>query len=277
MNESTISLVTKMFLEAMMERTNHHHEWPSSSGKEKIKSKFDKIHGLPNCCGVLHTALITFVSAKPDSDHAEDDSILVQTIVDPHMRFIDRWLALEDMKNQSSNLQDSALFKMCNTGELFNGSKVKLFNGSEIGEYIIGDAGYPLLPWLITPYQDEDLSYHKVEFNRRHSTATTVAVRALAMLKDTWKFLHGQAWRPQNMKELRKAVHVCYMLHNLVIDMEEGFLPTAHLKYPLRKVSDEDAASVRDILSENLTRRPWESGGKLTNCSYICLSASLSF
>jgi hypothetical protein len=181
------------------------------------------------------------------------------------------------MKNQSNILQESDLFTGCERGIILNGSKLKVSSGSEIGEYIIGDAGYPLLPWLITPYEEEDLPYYKVEFNRRHSTATTVAVRALATLKDTWKFLHGQAWRPQNMKDLRKAVHVCYMLHNLVIDMEEGFLPTAHLKYPLRKVSDEDAASVRDILSENLTRRPWESGGKLTNCSYICLSASLSF
>jgi hypothetical protein len=274
-SESTISLVTKVFLEAMTERTNHHVRWPSSSGIEKIKSKFDKIHGLPNCCGVLHTDLITFVSAEPNSDHAENDSILVQTIVDPHMRIIYCWWALEDMKNQSSILRDSELFKVCNTGMLFNGSKVKVFNGSEIGEYIIGDAGCPLLPWLITPYQEEDLSYHKVEFNRRHSTATTVAVRALATLKDTWKFLHGQAWRPQNMKELPKAVLVCYMLHNVVIDMEEGFLPTANLKYPLRKVSDEDAASVRDILSEHLTSRPWESGGKLTQL-LLYMSFSIS-
>jgi hypothetical protein len=275
-NESTISLVTKMFLEAMTKLTNHHFEWPSSSGKEKIKSKFDKIHGLPNCCGVLHAALITFVSAKPDSDHAEDDSILLQAVVDPHMRFISCWLASEGMKNQSKSLQESNLFKGCETGIHFNGSKLKVSSGLEIGEYIIGDAGYSLLPWLITPYQEEDLSYYKVEFNRRHSAATTVAVRALATLKDTWRFLHGQAWRPQNMKELRKAVFVCCRLHNLVIDMEEGFLPTANLMYPLRKVSDEDAASVRGILSEHLTSRLSESGGKSTQLLLYDPSASLS-
>jgi hypothetical protein len=175
-----------------------------------------------------------------------------------------RFISWEDMKNQSSILQDSGLFKACQIGMLFNGSKLSVSNGSEIGEYIIGDAGYPLLPWLITPYQEEDLSYYKVEFNRRHSTATTVAVRALATLKDTWKFLHGQAWRPQNMEELVNAVCVCYKLHNLVIDMEEGFLPSAHLEGPLRKFADEDAARVRDILSQHLTSRLSESGGKFT-------------
>jgi hypothetical protein len=259
-NKSTISLVTKMFVEAMLERAVLYSRWPMSSGMEKIKSNFDKIHGLPNCCGVLHTALITFVSAEPNSNHAKNDSILVQAIIDPHMRFIS-W---EDMKNQSSILQDSNLFKACNRGIILNGKKLKVSNGSEIGEYIIGGTGYPLLPWLITPYQEEDLSYYKVELNRRHSTATTVAVRALATLKDTWKFLHGQAWRPQNMKDLGNAVRVCCMLHNLMIDMEEGFLPSAHLKEPLRKFADEDAATVRDILSQHLTSRPSEPGGKLT-------------
>jgi hypothetical protein len=184
------------------------------------------------------------------------------------------------MKNQSNILQESDLFTGCERGIILNGSKLKVSSGSEIGEYIIGDAGYPLLPWLITPYEEEDLPYYKVEFNRRHSTATAVAVRALATLKDTWKFLHGQAWRPQNMKELRKAVCVCCRLHNIVIDMEEGFLPIAHLNKPLRKFADEDAARVRDTLSQHLTSRPSESGGKLTQfapMSFIISALLLCF
>jgi hypothetical protein len=264
-NESTVSLVTKMFVEAVMERTDQHMRWPNSSVLEKIKSKFDKIHGLPNCCGVLHTDLITFVSAEPNSDHATNDSIVVQALVDPHMRFTYVYLALEGSKNQSSILQDSALFKQWKRGTFLNGSKLKVSDGSEIWEYIIGDAGYPLLPWLITPYQEENLPYYKVEFNRRHSIATTVAVRALATLKDTWKFRHVQACGPQNFKELCKAVAVRCRLHNIVIDMEEGFMPNgANFQKQLRPFADEDAARVRDILSQHLTSRPSESGGKLT-------------
>jgi len=65
-------------------------------------------------------------------------------------------------------LHSSGLFKLCEKGERLNGSKLKVSDGSEIGEYLIGDSGYPLLPWLLTPCQEKDLTESKTEFERRH-------------------------------------------------------------------------------------------------------------
>uniref|UniRef100_A0A8R7JW06 Disease resistance RPP13-like protein 1 n=2 Tax=Triticum urartu TaxID=4572 RepID=A0A8R7JW06_TRIUA len=179
-NESTVSLVTQVFVEAMWDRAMHHCSWPGSTKMEKIKHKFYKMHGLPNCCGVVHTAHITFGSQNPN--HEENDAVLVQAVVDPDMRITELWL-------------DGDLLGSIEKYAWLNGGKVKLSDGSEVGEYIIGDAGYPLRPWLLTPYQLENglpLSESKVEFNRRHSAATAVAPRTLARLKDTWKCLQGK-------------------------------------------------------------------------------------
>lgn len=179
----------------MDEPSVQHFKWPGSYPMEKTKRKFDKIDGLPNCCCVVHTTQITFGSQ--DRDGEENDSVLMRAIVDPDMRFTQVWLASDLLE------LDSVLLEYYEAGDVVNGSKLKLSDGSEDGEYIIGvgDAGYPLRPWTLTPDLLEDglsLSDAKVEFNRRHSVVTAVALRALAMLKHTWKCLQGEAWHPDN-------------------------------------------------------------------------------
>ncbi|XBI32434.1 hypothetical protein VPH35_055887 [Triticum aestivum] len=234
-NESTVSLLTHVFVEAMWDRAMHHCSWPRSTKMEKIKHKFDKMHGLPNCCGVVHTAHITFGSQNPD--HEENDVVLVQAVIDLDMR-TEFWL-------------DGDLLECIEKYAWLNGGKLKLSDGPEVGEYIIGDAGYPLRPWLLTPYQLENglpLSESKVEFNMRHSAATAVAAR----------WLQGEGWHPNKRRVMNQTIGVCYMLHNIVIDLEEdegASMPSGQEDIYVGKawkLADEDAVTVRNALSQHL-------------------------
>ncbi|KAF7099233.1 hypothetical protein CFC21_100894 [Triticum aestivum] len=256
-NEPTVSLVTQRFIEAIQERALHHLNWPYNfSAMEKIKCRFDKIHGLPNCCGVVHRDYFKFGS--PNLDHEENADTLMLAVVDPDMRFTNIWFGASSSMNQSSLLHDSWLFKSCEKGTLLDGSKLKVSDGSDIGEYIIGDAGYPLRPWLLTPYRlEDDISDSKVEFNKRHSAATAMALRALERLKDTWKCLQGEGWHPNNQRDLRWTINTCCRLHNIVIDMEEegAVMLSNQEKNCMEQVSqllEEDAVKVRDVLSQHL-------------------------
>ena len=157
--------------------------------------------------------------------------------------------------NQMSLLQDSQLFEECEKGGWLNGSKLKVgLDGSEVGEYIIGDAGYPLLPWLLTPYQEEDLLGSKAEFTRRHSSATTYALKALARLKDTWKYLQGEMLCPVNPDTLSKTIYACCRLHNIVIEMEDDAAMLSakqrNRSKEVRQLANEDAVRARDMLSQ---------------------------
>ncbi|KAM3215645.1 hypothetical protein ACQJBY_067590 [Aegilops geniculata] len=255
-NEPTVSLVTQRFIEAIQERAFRHLGWPYNfQTMEKIKCRFDKIHGLPNCCGVVHRAYFKFGSPN---QHEENADTLMQAVVDPDMRFTNIWFGASSSMNQSSLLHDSGLFKSCGKGTLLDGSKLKLSDGSDVGEYIIGDAGYPPRPWLLTPYQLEgNISDSKVEFNRRHSAATAMALRALERLKDTWKCLQGEGWHPNNQHDLWRTISTCCMLHNIVIDMEEegAVMLSNQEENCIEQVSqllDEDAVKVRDVLSQHL-------------------------
>ncbi|KAF7082587.1 hypothetical protein CFC21_086450 [Triticum aestivum] len=260
-SESTVLLVTERFAAAVWQEADHHFRWPDSRQMDKIKSMFDKIHNMRNCCGVICTIDTTF---GPNYDHEKIESPQMQVIVDPEMRFRNIWFGSTSRLNRLTRLYDSDLFKECEKGSLLNGSKLKVaLDGPEVGEYIIGDAGYPLLPWLLTPYHEDYHSDYKAEFNRRHSSATTCAMKAVARLKDTWKYLQGEMPSPVNIRE---TIYTCCVLHNIIIEMEDdAAILSAKQKRncceEVRQLANEDAVKARDILSQHfLASRSSESG-----------------
>ncbi|KAL0418128.1 UNVERIFIED_CONTAM: protein ALP1-like [Sesamum radiatum] len=225
-HHSTVSQVTWRFVEAIEENGLHHLQWPSMEREmTEIKSKFEKIRGLPNCCGAIDTTHITMLLTSSDQDadawldRKENHSMILQVIVDPDLRFRDIVVGYPGKMNDSSVLQSSTFFKLCQKGEKLNGNKACLSEATELREYIVGDSGFPLLPWLVTPYQGKERSEAKVEFNKRLLATHFVAQKALARLKEVWRMIRGDMWRPDKHK-LPRFILVCCILHNIVIDME---------------------------------------------------------
>ncbi|KAJ8642317.1 hypothetical protein MRB53_019011 [Persea americana] len=268
-NQSTIAQITWRFIEAMEERAIHHLRWPSTDTEMKeIKSKFERIRGLPNCCGAIDTThiMMCLPSVDPSNniwlDREKNHSMILQAIVDPDMRFRDIVTGWPGSMNDSVVLKSSGFFKLCEGGERLNGQRIVLSEGSEVQEYVIGDAGFPLLPWLITPYRGKDGSTLKSEFNKRHFATRMVAQRALARLKEMWKIVQGVMWRPDKHK-LPRIILVCCLLHNIVIDLEDEVqdeMPLSHrhdsgYKQQICRTVDEKAFIVRDKLSRYLSGR----------------------
>ncbi|KAD3068260.1 hypothetical protein E3N88_36140 [Mikania micrantha] len=232
-NHSTVSQVTWRFVEAIEERGLHHLQWPSTNEEiARIKSKFENIRGLPNCCGAIDTTHIMMLLSATD-------------------RTIDVWLDRKD--NHSMILQ---------RGDRLNGKKLTLPEGTEVQEYIVGGSGFPLLPWLITPYQGQDLPHTKTEFNKRHFATKLVAQRALARLKDVWRMIHGVMWRPDKTR-LPRVILTCCILHNIMIDMEDDALDEMTLtnqhdtgyRPEFCDAADTNASITRDKLALYLSGR----------------------
>lgn len=271
MNHSTVSQVTWRFVEALEERGFHHLRWPNSDEElEAIKSKFEKIRGLPNCCGAIDTThiMMCLPTMEPGNkvwlDHAKNHSMVLQAIVDPEMRFRDIVTGWPGSMDDFLVLRSSAFFKLCEKGSRLNGKKIGLSEGSsELREYVIGDGAFPALQWLLTPYQGKELSESKAEFNKRHSATRMVAERALARLKEMWKIVQGEMWRPDKHR-LPRIILVCCLLHNIIIDMEDEVrdeLPLSHhhddANYKQRFCSfvDKEGLALRDKLSQYLSGR----------------------
>lgn len=268
-NHSTVSQVTWRFIEAVEQTAIHHLRWPPDQEMAKIKTEFEHIQGFPNCCGMIETTHITMLLPLSDQssndwlDRRNNHSMILQAIVDPTMRFRDIVTGWPGKMNELAVLYSSTFFKLCEKGERLNGKKLKLSEGVKLSEYIIGDLGFPLLPWLMTPYKEKELSEFELEFNKRHFETRVVAKRALARLKDVWRIIQGNMWRPDKHK-LPRVILVCCILHNIAIDMEDGImdeLPLCQLHDPgyqqedCEYVDDKSCLVLRDKLSLYLSGR----------------------
>ncbi|KAM1125995.1 hypothetical protein ACFX11_041421 [Malus domestica] len=227
MNQSTVSHITWRFVEVMEERGLHHLSWPKEQSEiEEVKSKFEKIRGLPNCCGAIDITHIMMTLPTTDSsddiwlDGEKNCSMILQAIVDPDMRFRNIITGWPGSMSDDIVLRSSGFFKMSEEGDCLNGEKLVLSEGTEVREYIVGDSGFPLLPWLLTPYKGRGLWEHESEFNKRISATQMVAQRALVKLKEMCKIIQGVMWKPDKNK-LPRIILVCCILHNIVIDMED--------------------------------------------------------
>lgn len=269
LSHSTVSQVTWRFVESMEEQGLHHLRWPSTEVEmNAIKSKFEKICGLPNCCGVIDATHITMClpASEPSCnvwlDHKKNHSMVLQAIVDPEMRFRDIVTGWPGKMEDWLIFESSNFNKLCEKGERLNGNKVQLSKGSEIREYIIGDSGYPLLPYLVVPYEGKQLSEPKAQFNKQHLATRMVAQRALARLKEMWRIIHGMMWRPDKHR-LPRIILVCCVLHNIVIDMKDEVQDELSLSYDhdsgyhqmVCGAVDERGVALRDSLSHYLNGR----------------------
>jgi hypothetical protein len=261
MNHSAISNITWRFIESMEERAICHLKWPSPEEIATIKARFEKIYGLPNCCGAIDTTHILMCSsAQPNSrvwlDKENKNSMVLQAVVDADMRFRDIVSGWPGSLDDSCILRTSGFYKLCEKGVRL-GKQMELPGGSVVREYVVGDASYPLLPWLMTPYQEQDLPGAKAEFNKRHKAATTVVENALATLKGRWRVIQGELWRPDKHR-LPRIIFVCCLITNIIIDMEgtpgKEMLVTGNhdqgYKQQFSNVVDDIAAKQRDILSQ---------------------------
>ncbi|CAL4953753.1 unnamed protein product [Urochloa decumbens] len=268
MNHSSISNITWKFIECLEERAAGHLKWPDAEEMTTIKAKFEKIQGLPNCCGAIDTTHILMCSsAQPNSnvwlDGENKNSMILQTVVDPDMRFRDVVSGWPGSLDDSCILRTSGFFRLCQKGSRL-ARQMELPGepaGSMVREYIVGDPSYPLLPWLMTPYQEHGLSSEKLEFNKRHAATRMVVQGALANLKERWQVLKGEVWRPDKHR-LPRIIYACCLLNNIMIDLEDAVRdgkPASHnhddgYRQQVSSVVDDDAATQRDLLGRYVSR-----------------------
>lgn len=134
------------------------------------------------------------------------------------MRFLDIITGLPGGMSVSRLLKCSGFFKLCEGKVRLNGKGTRILSETaEVGEYVVGGSPYPLLPWLITPYEGNDLSDSMSDFNSMHEDARLLVVRAFSQLKGSWRILNKVMWRPDKRK-LPSVILVCCLLHNIIID-----------------------------------------------------------
>ncbi|XVF01279.1 hypothetical protein REPUB_Repub04eG0074200 [Reevesia pubescens] len=190
--------------------------WVAFPSPEELKSvslSFEQFTGLPNCCGVIDCTRFSIVN----ENNGSIDSIASQIVVDSSSRILSIVAGFKGDKGESRVLKSSTLYKDIEEGRLLNSSPA-LVNGVAIRQYLVGDGGYPLLPWLMVPFVDVVPGSSERKFNVAHSAMRVSALKTIASLKN-WGILN----KPMQ-EELKAAVAIigaCSILHNVLLMRED--------------------------------------------------------
>lgn len=135
-----------------------------------------------NKIGCLDGSHIEILKPKESSssyfNRKKFPSVVLQGICDARSRYIDVFVSFPGSAHDAHVLRQSPFIK---DAEVNCG-----------GDYILSDAAYPLLPWLLAPYKHcgASFSHFKQYFNRRHSQQRVVFEHGFVILKQRFRRLY---------------------------------------------------------------------------------------
>lgn len=133
-------------------------------------------------------------------------SMQVQAVCDHRGYFMDIYIGWPGCVHDFRILKNSPLFGRA--GGLF-----------QDGSYLLGDAGYGAMPWLIPAFRDVALGVNRTIFNHAHARARGIIERAFGILKARWRILRNV---DVALETLPRLIATCFILHNVcIIDGEE--------------------------------------------------------
>lgn len=94
----------------------------------------------------------------------------------------------------------------------------KIYQIISLMSFILGDSGYPLKPYLITPFRSNSQNSLHTKFNEVHTKARITVERTIGVLKNTFRCILGARLLHYNPEKASKIINVCCALHNKRIE-----------------------------------------------------------
>lgn len=189
--------------------------------REVAKGFFEKWN-FPNCLGAIDGKHV-HIQAPPLSgsqyfNYKKTFSIVLLALVDADYRF--RVVQVGDFGRTSDGgvYAGSDLGRGMVSRALHVPHAAPLLGAAHLGDVpfvMVGDAAFPLKPYLMRPYPGRNLNHNKRIFNYRLSRARMVVENAFGILASRWRIFHRRInLHPQNVDTV--VVAAC-ILHNFLL------------------------------------------------------------
>ena len=198
---------------------------PGSADMATIKSQFYELANLPGVLGLVDGTHVRI--QKPSENEADHlnrhfyHSINVQAICLPNGRFSGV------LARFPGSVHDSRIWKLSQIGTYVE-------NNFLAGVHILGDSGYMLKPYLLTPYR-QPASNAQENYNYSHKKTRVLIEQTFGRWKRRFHCLHGE------IRMARDKVCTIIMLEDSTIDHHTSIMDEP---FTLRKL---------DILLQNTT------------------------
>ncbi|XP_055643964.1 putative nuclease HARBI1 [Toxorhynchites rutilus septentrionalis] len=215
-----------------------------------IKLAFYEKTGFPGVIGCVDGTHIRIISPSADLQHLYYNrkgfhSLNVMLVCD-HKHMI-RYV---DANNPGSN-HDSFIWNKSPLDAMLN----ERFQNGERNTWLLGDAGYPLKPYLVTPFRTSistPSSQRQTKFNEMHSKTRMIVERTIGVLKNVFRCTLGARQLHYKPEKAARIVNVCCALHNLRLQFnvpidEQNWLPIVNNEVIDATPSDAVNLSANDI------------------------------
>ncbi|XP_033733615.1 putative nuclease HARBI1 [Pecten maximus] len=168
-SRSSVSCITKRVTDGIIHHLRGMISFPADV--LQLKEGFYAIAHIPNVVGAIDGTLIPIIAPSADEHtyvcRKGFHALNIQAVVDSRCRFINivaRW---------PGSVHDSFI--------LNNSNLSAVFERREIDGWLLGDSGYPLRPWLLTPIANPT-THADDRYNRAHKKTRSVVERAFGLL-----------------------------------------------------------------------------------------------
>lgn len=256
---STVSKILRDVVHAINDTFRQEISWPAGDRMLETQEKFSDLCGLPTVVGAIDGMQVSI--AKPDFGAADyyyfktgGYSMNCQAVVDSEKRFLDLYVGMHGSTNDCRMLRRSSLHAMAVHGNLFDAA----YSVDGYSPYLLGDLGYPLLPWLLVPHRGYgNLSISEALFNKRMRRGRCVVENAFGILKQSFRELMEKS--DLHVTFLPDVILCCAILHNILLRQSheevEDFLEVLRTE-GLQAYIPEDDVPLPDgpaIMSEDVT------------------------
>lgn len=125
-------------------------------------------------------------------------------------------------------------------------------------DFLIGDSGYPLEPWLIVPFVNPIKHSPEALFNTALSSVRIFIEHTIGLLKNRFRCIHGHRALHYNPRRVAKIIYSCAVLHNMCrtfnVPMPQDDMPLQNLPFR-RPINQPNQHVQRNWLNEGTRRR----------------------
>ncbi|BBN11025.1 nuclease HARBI1 [Marchantia polymorpha subsp. ruderalis] len=241
---------------------------PSGETLAEIITAFKDRTGLQNMCGAIDGSHVK-IHKRPDKEYSPGNykcrhhffAVLLQVVCDHRRMFWDVCCKAAGSTDDATHLRGSSLFQKLTNGEVLVDTHVRI-KGNHIRPYIVGDWGYPLFSFLLTPFTGNGSGTPAQNFfDERLMKGRAMVEEAISLLKGRWKILQNLN---VGLNYAAQTVVACCVLHNICMLAEEPEPPVApdpSENGPIARALDTERSlnyfgeSMRQLLLEDLQER----------------------
>ncbi|KAK7095731.1 hypothetical protein V1264_005102 [Littorina saxatilis] len=208
-DKTTVSRIIEKVSRAFSVRLNEFVRLPTPLQEaDQTIAKFYQKADFPNVVGCIDCTHVQIL-APTENEHVYVNrkgrhSINVQLVCDADL------IIINCVVNWPGSVHDSRILRESNIFQLFETLP------RPIPGILLGDAGYPLKEWLMTPFTDPQ-TREKERFNGSHCSTRSTIERTNGVLKKRWHCLHSQL--RYDPPRACRIIMACIVLHNVAMTL----------------------------------------------------------